>query len=134
MSSPTTAKSGIPISVAFRGVPHSPALEALIRERAERLFRFYDRILEVDVVVEGPPKHHHLGGHYRVRIDIEVPGEDIHVGREPAPRTKHGDPNVVVAHAFDAARRRLQDFVRRRREPPHGDRVLARQIAEAERS
>lgn len=117
----------LPLQITFRHVDPSPALEAKIRERAEKLDRFADQIMGCRVVIEAPHKHRHKGNLYRVRIDITVRGEELVVSREPEQHQAHEDPYVAVRDAFDAARRLLEDHVRQRRGktkahevPPHG--------------
>ena len=118
-----------PIQVTFHGLEPSPAIEARVRERAEKLAEFYDRIVSCRVVVEAPHHHHHKGRLYTVRIDLSVPGDEIVVNRNSDRDHSHEDVYVAIRDAFDAARRRLQDYVRRRRgfvkrhEPPAVARV-----------
>ena len=85
-------------------------LKENIREKAENLSKFYDRIMRCRVVVEAPHRHKREGILYNVRIDIKVPGSELVVKREP-------DENLEVAirNAFDAARRELEDFAREQR-------------------
>lgn len=117
----------LPLQVTFRGMEHSDALEAKIRERAEGLDRFFERIMGCRVVVELHHKHHQQGNLYHVRIDLTVPGDELVVSREPDEHLMHEDAHVAVRDAFDAARRELEDYARRRRgdvktheAPPHG--------------
>jgi hypothetical protein len=80
-------------------------------------------------VVIGKPQHrHHKGDAYVVRLHLTIPGAaDIAVSRDPAATGRHEDLEVTLHDAFDAARRELQDLVRRRQghvklheAPPHG--------------
>jgi cold shock CspA family protein len=105
----------LPVQISFRGVAHSDAVEASIRERAGRLEQFYDRITSCRVIVESPHAHHHKGNLYHVRIDLTVPGAEIVVRRDPEEHHAHEDIYVAVRDAFDAARRQLEDHVRRAR-------------------
>jgi ribosomal subunit interface protein len=121
------SKIRLPLQVVFRNMDHSPAVEARVREQAEKLERFYDRIMSCRVVVETHHRHHHKGNLYHVRIDLTVPGDELVVSREPADRHAHEDVYVAVRDAFDAMRRQLQDFARKQRgdvkehePPPHG--------------
>ena len=117
----------LPVQISFRGVAHSDAVEESIRERAGRLEQFYGRITSCRVIVETPHAHHHKGKLYHVRIDLTVPGAEMVVGRDPAAHHAHEDIYVAIRDAFDAARRQLEDHVRRARGdikshevPPHG--------------
>lgn len=104
----------LPIQITFRGMGPSEAIEARIRERAEELERFYDRITSCRVVESGH-RHHHKGRIYHVRIDLSVPGAEIVVDRDPAEHHAHEDCHVAIRDAFDAVRRQLEDNVRRAR-------------------
>jgi cold shock CspA family protein/ribosome-associated translation inhibitor RaiA len=117
----------LPLQVTFRNLEHSDALEALVREKAARLDTFADQIMGCRVVIELAGKHHEHGNFYEVRIDLTVPDEEIAVTREPGEYREYRDLQVALRDAFDAARRRLEDNVRRRRglvkahgAPPHG--------------
>jgi ribosomal subunit interface protein len=99
--------------VRFRGMDPSPAVEAAVLERMERLERFHDRITSCTVVIEAPHRHSWKGKIYHVRIDITVPGAEIVVGREPEENQAHEDVYVAIRDQFDAARRQLEDVVRK---------------------
>ena len=59
-----------PLQITFRDFPHSDAVEARIREKAEKLDQYYDSIMACRVVVESPHTHKHHGSIYHVRIDL----------------------------------------------------------------
>ena len=48
----------IPLLITFRNLDRSQAMEASIREHAEKLDKFYDRIMSCRVVIEEQHKHH----------------------------------------------------------------------------
>jgi ribosomal subunit interface protein len=98
----------IPLQITIRGLEHSDALETHIREKADKLDEFFDRIMSCRVVVEVPHKHHHQGKQFNVRIDIGVPGSEIVVNRDHAE-----DVYVALRDAFDAAKRQLEDYARK---------------------
>jgi cold shock CspA family protein len=106
----------LPLQITFRRMPHTEAIELAIRERAEKLDRFCDLVMGCRVVVEARHRRHHQGMLYHVRIDLTVPGDEIVVSREPALHHPHEDVHVAVRDAFDAARRRLEDYARRHRQ------------------
>ncbi len=105
----------LPLQITFRHMDPSPALEARIRQRAEELDRFFDRITACHVTVECGNRRHQQGNVFEVRIDLTVPGAEIVVGRDSGANHAHEDAHVAVRDAFDAARRRLEDHVRDRR-------------------
>lgn len=105
----------VPLQVTFEGIGHSEALEARIREDSKKLEQFYDRITSARVVVGRPQHRHHKGDTYRIRIHLTVPGsDDIVINRDPDVTGAHEDVYVTIRDAFKAARRQLQDLVRKR--------------------
>ena len=98
----------IPLQITIRDVEHSEALETHIRGKVEKLEEFFKSIISCRVVVEMPHKHHQQGKQYNVRIDIGVPGSEIVVNRDHAE-----DIYVALRDAFDAAKRRLEDYARK---------------------
>lgn len=105
----------LPLQVSFRRMEPSAAIEAVVRQRAARLDKFADRIMSCRVVVQPAGMHRAHGNQYEIRIDITLPGEELSVTREPSEHVEYKDISVVIRDAFDAARRQLEDFVRRRR-------------------
>jgi ribosomal subunit interface protein len=108
-------KMQIPLQISFRNMDPSPAVEAIVREKAAKLDRFFERIVSCDVTIEAPHRRHHKGKLYKVRIDIGVPGKDVHVNQEGPKNQAHEDVNVAIRDAFDAAVRQLEDHARRLR-------------------
>jgi cold shock CspA family protein/ribosome-associated translation inhibitor RaiA len=116
-----------PLEITFRDMPHSDAVEAKIREKAAKLDEFYDHIMACHVVIEAPHGHHHQGNLFHVRINLTVPHGEIVIKRDPKEHQAHEDAYVTIRDAFNAARRKLQDFARKQRgdvkvheTPPHG--------------
>src|SRR6516164_3058957 len=72
----------LPLQITFRHMDTSDAVAARIRERAEELERFFDRIVSCRVVVECRHPRRQQGNLYRVRVDLKVPGGEIVVGRD----------------------------------------------------
>lgn len=95
--------SMLPIQITVRDIENTPALEANIRKRAEKLERFYDRISSCRVVVELPQKHKRQGKIFNLRIDITVPGKEL------IARKQNEDVYVAIRDAFDAIVRQLDD-------------------------
>lgn len=94
-----------PLQLTIRDIDHSEALETHIRARVEKLEEFFKHITSCRVVVEVPHKHHQQGKQFNVRIDIGVPGSEIVVNRDHSE-----DVYVALRDAFDAAKRRLEDY------------------------
>jgi ribosomal subunit interface protein len=100
----------IPLQVTFRDMPSSDAVETRIREKADKLNRFYDRIMACRVVVEMPQRHKHQGKLHSVRIDLTVPGAEL-----VANHARDEDVYVAIRDAFVAITRQLEDYARRQR-------------------
>lgn len=110
------------IQITSRGIELSKLQKEEIRGKIERLGKYYERIMRCRVVVEAPHRHKHEGRQFRVCIEMRVPGEDIIVKRQ-----LNEDLDIALRDAFDAARREIEDYVRRQRgaikyheEPPQG--------------
>jgi len=137
----------IQTQVTFRGLPHSDNLESEVRERVAWLEQFYPGVIRSRVTVTLPHQHRQGGRHFHVRIELTVPGgPPIVVSHEPSLHQRlkdseqeahhkdaeiesvHRHAGVAVREAFDAARRRLEDFAREQRGaikthqvPAHGE-------------
>ena len=119
-------------AITFRDVRRTKRLETDILTRLHGLERFYSRITGAQVLIEPAQRRHDAGNRYHVRIELTVPGaevvvshegglhaatQDVHARRlvkaaESDPQRKH--VRVAIREAFDVARRRLQDYSRRR--------------------
>lgn len=121
----------LPLQITFRNMDASPAVEDVIREKADKLERYYEHIMSCRVVVEASHRHHHKGNIYHVRVDLTVPTDELVVSREPHRDHSHEDLYVAIRDAFNAARRQLEEFVRKQRGdvkvhvgPPEGEVVV----------
>ncbi|MBI4454292.1 MAG: HPF/RaiA family ribosome-associated protein [Acidobacteria bacterium] len=123
----------LPLQVTFRNMEHLDTVEAYIRKQAANLETYYDRIMGCRVIVEIPHRHHREGNLYHIRIDLTVPGGEVVVREEASLHSadqqiarerftkceeihsSHRHVDVAIREAFEAARRRLQDYARRQR-------------------
>jgi hypothetical protein len=123
----------IPLTTTFRRVRGTEGLESQIRKRVDKLGAYSSSVLSARVLVELAERHRHDGNHIHVRINLALRGEtlviDQRVSTRPTARARsedkarkqdelgrdHKRANVAIREAFEAARRRLQDFERRRR-------------------
>jgi ribosome-associated translation inhibitor RaiA len=122
-----------PVQITFRKMASSDAIEAVIRQRVEKLETYYHQIMGCRVLVEVPNRHHLKGRHRHIKIDLTVPNAEIVVNHAPSLHAKqkqieaeahtkrvelhseYKDINVAIREAFEIAKRQLQDYARRRR-------------------
>jgi cold shock CspA family protein len=104
----------IPFQLSFHGIAPSAPVTDYVRKRAEKLMTFSERIRICRVGIEAPHRHKHEGRPYRVRIEVDVPGEDIVVSRDVGGYART-DLYATIDAAFDDAQRRLQDHTKRLR-------------------
>lgn len=97
-----------PLKITSPDFPLSDAFETEIREKAAALETYYSRISGCEVTVEAPAiAHHRKGGPFVVRIRLTLPGLEVVTDRQ-----EQGELSQAIREAFDAARRRLEDYVR----------------------
>ncbi len=111
----------LPLQITFHGIDHSDAVEQYVRERAAKLDTMAARAVGCRVALELPHRHAKSGEHYRVRIDVTLPGGEVVASRSPDDAKTYEDLYATIDSAFDDMGRALQDFVRRQRgdEKPH---------------
>ncbi|MGA3402775.1 MAG: HPF/RaiA family ribosome-associated protein [Acetobacteraceae bacterium] len=101
------------LHIAFRNMDASASAEALVRQRAEELEHLSDRISACRVVLDCAHRQNQLSRLYRVHIDLTLPGGPIVVNRDAGSNHAHDDLQLAIRDAFDAARRRLQEYARK---------------------
>lgn len=99
----------LPIQITIRAISVSPAAEATIRKRIQKLSQFNKRISRCRVVVELTQKHKHQGKLYNVRVDITVPKKEMAVTYKC-----HEDVYVAIRDAFNAVERQLEEHSHKR--------------------
>lgn len=100
----------LPLQITTRHVSLSETAVETIKQKASKLETFYNQIIACRVMVEAPHRHKSQGQLFNVRLDITVPGGELVVKKEP-----HQDIYVSIRDAFDAARRQLQSYAKKRR-------------------
>ena len=123
----------IPRQITFRNMDASESIENYVRVRAAKLESFCERITDCRVIIEAPHRRHHKGKAFQVRIELSVPGREIVINHaptrlsaaeseagtdltenhRPSKHAAHADVYVAIRDAFNAAGRKLQDYVRR---------------------
>src|SRR5271154_3141010 len=121
----------VPLKVAFHGLDKSDAVETRIREKVNKLERYFDRITGCRVVLA---KHHSSRTHlntnaqpFHVSVFLEVPGGELVVDRDPKDRNSlkdHEDVNIALRDAFAAMERQLKEYVSKRWRDVHPEKAL----------
>lgn len=104
-----------PVQIQFRDIAESDFVYNDIWSHAQKLSRFFDRIVSCHVVISSPHHHHHKGRVYHLAVRLYLPGGDVYVNTEHEKNHAHEDAYVAVKDAFRSVRRRLEDFVRMER-------------------
>jgi len=109
----------IPVQITFHGIDHSDAVENRIRDRAEKLNQFYDRIISCRVVIGAPPRGagamRRKKDPFQIRIVVVVPGGELVVKRDGKEGGGKEDAAMIVREAFATMERQLSDFATRQR-------------------
>lgn len=105
----------IPLEINWHQVDKSEALEGVIRKHVAKLEDFFPNIIACRVTVEKPHDRRNQGNLYDIRVFLQVPGKDVVVQRNQDDKHAYEDPYVTVRDAFDAVRRQLEDYARKRR-------------------
>ena len=98
------------LEISYRNMEASETVEGLVRQKFAQLEKLHDRLTSCRVVVEKGPEE---GKSFHVRVDLVAPGREIVVRRDPGDKRAHSDAPGAIRDAFDAARRQLEDHVRR---------------------
>ena len=96
--------------ITYRGMEHSPAFDAKIRELASKLEEFNPKITSCHVIVDEVDRHKAKGNHFEVRVDLHVPGKEV-----VASLKENEDPYVALHDAFHVIMRKLDEDLDRRR-------------------
>ena len=100
----------MPLEILWHNTQKSDQLEARIRDRVDKLHRYFSHINSVHVAVDVPHRsqHHSLGFH--IRVEVRVPGQELVVSHDPGDKGAHFDPYIAVRDAFDAMDKQLESF------------------------
>ena len=108
-----------PLTIKFHNTRRTAHAEDDVREHAERLDKYHQRIQNCEVIIDKPHVQHNKGNEFHVRILLSVPGQQLAV---TSPSPKHGDHtdlHVALRDAFKAAERQLRE----RRTKPRDQRI-----------
>jgi ribosome-associated translation inhibitor RaiA len=112
------AKPSMPVSVVFRDMAVSEAVQAFARDQAAKLGRRFRRIVSCRVTVAAPPRKGHP---FQVHVDVMLPGREI-----AAKSDGHIAPDDVQAalrDAFAAATRQVLAYAGRSRSAEQAPRL-----------
>ena len=110
-----------PLQITMRDMQHSAALDERIREKASDLVASYGRISGCHVTVERVRRHQRQHQLFNVHIRLTLPRAEIAVNRN-----EHENIHVALRDTFNAARRRLEDYVHK-----HHDKEIAESVPQA---
>ena len=97
--------------ITYRGMPHSAAMDARIREHCGKLEEMHPRITHCRVVVGELDRHKQKGNLFEVHLDLHVPGHDV-----VATRQQHEDAYAALNQAFGVLTRQLDESLRKERD------------------
>lgn len=95
------------LSITFRHLDSSEAIENQVRQRFDDLEKIFPRIVSCDVVIEAPQKRMVSGREFKVHLKVSIPGPDINVTSEVQQGVASEDVNLAIHDAFDTAGRLL---------------------------
>jgi len=98
------------VVIEYHNIQSSPAVDALIHARAEKLLHYSGRLQHCHVFLEQPRRHH--GSSYQVHLKLAVPGGTLTVSRDEV-----GQPDLYAAvrDAFNRAERQVGDWAEKSR-------------------
>jgi ribosomal subunit interface protein len=108
-----------PLEISFANIDPSQAVDARVRQRAQKLERHFARITSCHVWIEAnhlsqaPGRRRGKAVSYEVRIEVRVPGTELVVSRKPGDVGAHTDIMVAVRDAFEAMERQLKAYADR---------------------
>jgi ribosome-associated translation inhibitor RaiA len=94
------------LTLTFRHLPRSGALEASARDVGNRLQRLNDGMTACHIMFEGAPEAAD-GMPFRVKIHVSVPGAQIHAESVRQPEEGQTAPYSPLRSAYENAKRQL---------------------------
>ncbi|OSQ46825.1 HPF/RaiA family ribosome-associated protein [Thalassospira alkalitolerans] len=104
----------VPVTITYRDVDQSDALDERIHYKVEKLEETFDRMTSCHVIIERPQSHHAPKNRFAVHFGINVPGKEIMVKRDSADHA-HEDVYIALKNSYQAARRQLKEYAERMR-------------------
>jgi hypothetical protein len=97
------------VTLTFRHLPRSGALEASARDVGDRLQRLNDGMTACHIVFEGIPETG-AGVPFRVKIHVSVPGAQIHAESAQPQEEGRAATDNPLRSAYENAKRQLAKF------------------------
>jgi cold shock CspA family protein/ribosome-associated translation inhibitor RaiA len=102
--------------VVFEHFEPAANVRARIDSEIAKLNSFFDRIISCRVAVKAATGRRQQGDLYDVSVHLVLPeGREVAAHRNPTHKHAYDDVNLAIRDAFKAARRQLQDEVRKLR-------------------
>ena len=95
-----------PVTLTFRHLPPSGALESSAREIGQRLNALHHRMTACHIVLEGNRDARQSQAPYQVKIHLSVPGAQIHA------ESVHAEARNPLQSAYENAKRQLEKLKR----------------------
>jgi Sigma 54 modulation protein / S30EA ribosomal protein len=102
-----------PVTLTFRHLPRSGALESSARNMGSRLQQLNHRITACHIVLEGNAAAPEMTAPNNVKIHVSLPGAEIHA--ESAPGDSQAESSDALHSAYENAKRQLEKL-----KPVHG--------------
>lgn len=125
------------LQVQFRDLTPSPAITTRIEQEFRKLLRHHGSVQRFRATISAPDHHHQHGRHFRLRLEVELPGLTVVTDHKPPARrpvaeteagrraksteleADHKDAYVAIRDTFAVAHRRLDEHVRKTRTQRH---------------
>jgi ribosome-associated translation inhibitor RaiA len=95
------------LTITFRHLDSSEAIESQVRQRFADLEKLFPRIVGCDVVIEAPQKRMASGREFKVHVKVSIPGPDINVTSDVQHGVASEDVSLAIHDAFETAGRLL---------------------------
>lgn len=103
----------VPLEIHFHNTQPIEEAETRVRQEVAELEKFYHWLVSCRVDIE-LPEHRRHGSLSKVRVHLGVPGKTAKQEAEHLElAAEHHDVSMAIHAAFNAAHRRLEEFVRR---------------------
>jgi cold shock CspA family protein len=103
----------IDTKIQFLNFDESESVGKTIQSHLETLEKITNRITSCHVVISRPHRKQLKGNIFHVKLRVQLPGATIVIDKDPGKNQAHQDVYVAVRDAFWAAKRKVEDYVRK---------------------